>query len=498
MSENKDKKVILSLKHISKQYPGVKALDDVSIDVREGEVHCIIGENGAGKSTLIKMISGADQPDSGSIEFENKTYNVMTPKLSKSLGIEVVYQEFNLAEDLTVAENMYLGEKPEGSAFFDIKSLKVKAKKVFDDIGINIDVSKTVRDLSVSYMQFVEIGKALAKDIKVLILDEPTAPLTEDEVDKLLDIVRLLKEKGYAIIYISHRLPELFRIGDTVTVFRDGKHIITDDMKNMDNKTLIKYMVGREMSFDYPKRTHEIGEVVFEAKNIIAEKVNGISFEVRSGEILGIGGLVGAGRTELLRAIFGADLKYAGEIYLEGKKIRIDKPYDAVKQGIGFVTEDRKRQGLLLEDSICWNISLPILRRLAKFGVVNKKKEREIAEEEKEELKIKTPSIDVKVNSLSGGNQQKVVIAKWLAAHCKVLFLDEPTRGVDVGAKQEIYKLINRLAEAGIAIVLVSSEMEELLGMSERIMVIHEGDKTGELNKEEFSQEGVLAYASGL
>lgn len=493
-----DKKVVLSLRNISKQYPGVQALDNVSIDFMEGEVHCLVGENGAGKSTFIKMISGADQPDSGVISFEGKEYNAMTPKLSKDLGIEVVYQEFNLAEDLTVAENMYLGEQHADSKLFNLKKLKKRADEVFKKMNIEIDTGEIVKYLTVSYMQFVEIGKALAKDIKVLILDEPTAPLTEDEVDKLLDIVMELKKKGYVIIYISHRLPELFKIGDRITVLRDGKLITTGSIEDFDTPKLIKAMVGRELSYEYPEKSGKVGEIIFEAKNIYSEKVQNISFKVRAGEILGIGGLVGAGRTELLRAIYGADLRYAGEIYLEGKKAKINRPEDAVKLGIGFVTEDRKRQGLLLDYSICYNTSLPILKRLSNLGVIHKAKERKIATKEWEDLRIKAPSIDTKASTLSGGNQQKIVLAKWLAADCKVIFMDEPTRGVDVGAKQEIYKLLADLAEAGIAIVIVSSEMEELLGMSDRILILHEGVSAGEISKGEFSQEIVMQYSSGL
>ncbi|MDO4273748.1 MAG: sugar ABC transporter ATP-binding protein [Eubacteriales bacterium] len=491
-------KIVLSLKNISKKYPGVQALDDVSIDFREGEIHCIIGENGAGKSTFIKMISGANEPDSGTITFMGRVYNTMTPRLSKELGIEVVYQEFNLAEDLSVAENVFLGNEIRKNGMADMRTVEKKTKEVFDKMKVNIDCKKTVKDLTVSYMQFVEIAKALSRNIKVLILDEPTAPLTEDEVDKLLDLVLDLKHQGYTIIYISHRLNELFRIGDRVTVLRDGKKIITDDIKNMDTDKLIAYMVGREMSFEYPKRTHDIGKVVFEARNIVADKVNNISFAVHAGEILGIGGLVGAGRTELIRAIFGADIMHAGHTYLEGKEIKIRHPKDAVESGMGFVTEDRKRQGLLLEDSICANISLPILKRISKMGVIDRKKEHEIASHQKEILSIKTPSLDVAANSLSGGNQQKVVLAKWLAADCRVIFMDEPTRGVDVGAKQEIYKLMNELAGRGIGIVLISSEMEELLGMSERLIVLHEGNMMKELHKSEFSQETVMQYASGI
>lgn len=491
-----DKKVVLSLRNISKAYPGVQALDDVSIDFREGEVHCIIGENGAGKSTFIKMISGANVPDEGCIEYMDTVYSAMTPALSKELGICVVYQELNLAEDLSVAENLYLGQKK--SRFFNAKEFEEDAQKVFDEMGVHIDCAARVEDLSVSYMQFVEIAKSISGNGRVIIFDEPTAPLTEDEVDKLLDLISDLKKKNYVIIYISHRLQELFRIGDRVTVLRDGKKIITDDMANVDQAKLIAYMVGREMSFEYPKREHQLGDVVLEAKGITNSKVHNVSFQVRAGEILGIGGLVGAGRSELLRAVYGADLKDAGEIYLCGRQVSINSPVEAVKLGIGFVTEDRKRTGLLLEDSIIQNISLAILKRISKSFVIDQKQEKEIAAKQIDDLHIKTPSGDNAAKSLSGGNQQKVVLGKWLAADCKVLFMDEPTRGVDVGAKQEIYRLMNELARQGIAIVMVSSEMEELLGMSERVIVLHEGSKTGELFREEFNQEAVLTLASGI
>lgn len=491
-------KVILSLKNISKRYPGVLALDNVSIDFYEGEIHCIVGENGAGKSTLIKMISGANEPDEGSIEYCGKAYNCMTPRLSRELGIEVIYQEFNLAEDLTVAENIFLGHEVRKNGLADLKTLNQMAQNLLTDMGIKLDTQKTVKELSVSYMQFVEIAKSLSRDVKVLVMDEPTAPLTEDEVDKLLDLAVKLKKKGYTIIYISHRMNEIFRIGDRYTVLRDGQKIITDSIANTTIDKMISYMVGREMAIEYPKREHDIGPVVFEARHIYSEKVQDISFQVHAGEVLGLGGLVGAGRTETIRAIFGADLMYSGETFLEGKPIRIRHPRDAIGAGMGFVTEDRKRQGLLLDNSICENISLPILKRLSRWLVIDKKKEHACAEEQKELLRIKAPSVNVAASSLSGGNQQKIVLAKWLAADCKVIFMDEPTRGVDVGAKLEIYRLINELTRKGIAVVMVSSEMEELLGMSDRLIVLHEGRQMKELQREEFSQKTVLQYASGI
>ncbi len=492
------KKPILSLRNISKQFPGVLALDDVSIDFCEGEIHCIVGENGAGKSTLIKMISGANEPDSGSIEFCGNAYNCMTPHLSRELGIEVIYQEFNLAEDLSVAENIFLGHEIRKHGLADLKTVNQKAEELLRDMGVKLNTRHAVRDLSVSYMQFVEIAKSLSRDLKVLVMDEPTAPLTEDEVDKLLDLVVKLKHKGYTIIYISHRMNEIFRIGDKYTVLRDGRKIITGDIKSTTIDKMILHMVGREVAIDHPRRTHQVGPVVFEAKNISSEKVHGISFKIHAGEILGLGGLVGAGRTETIRAIFGADIMYEGETFLEGNPIRIRHPKDAIGAGMGFVTEDRKRQGLLLENSICHNISLPILKRLSKWLIVDRRKEKNCAERQKALLRIKAPTVEVNANSLSGGNQQKIVLGKWLAADCKVIFMDEPTRGVDVGAKMEIYRLMNDLTSRGIAIVMVSSEMEELLGMSDRLIVLHEGRQMKELARDEFSQEVVMQYASGL
>ncbi len=361
---------------------------------------------------------------------------------------------------------------------------------------VRIDPQATISNLSVSYMQFVEIAKAISMKTKILIMDEPTAPLTEDEVDKLLELVERLKQQGVTIIYISHRLNEIFRIGDRYTVMRDGRKIVTGEVRKITMDVLISHMVGREMKSDYPQRNHAPGEIALEARHIHSEKIHDVSFHVRKGEVLGIGGLVGAGRTEVVRAIFGADLLYAGEILFQGKPVVIKKPSDAVRLGIGFVTEDRKRQGLLLDHSICFNITLPILRKLSRFHVVNRKKEVKCAQQQKDALHIKTPSLVLQTNSLSGGNQQKVVLAKWLAADCEVIIMDEPTRGIDVSARQEIYKLMNKLTEQGIAIVMISSEMEELLGMSDRLLIMHEGYQVAELDKKQFNQELVMKYAS--
>lgn len=491
-----DEGIVLSLRDITKIYPGVVALDNVSIDFREGEVHCLVGENGAGKSTFIKTVSGAIEPDSGTISIQGNTYNTMTPHLSRELGVEVIYQEFNLAEHLSVAENVFLGQEIRKGRLVDMNQIYEKTQKVLDRMQVNVDPKATVSSLSVSYMQFVEIAKAISKDAKILVMDEPTAPLTEDEVDKLLNLVLLLKSQGVTIIYISHRLQEIFRIGDRFTVLRDGKKIVTGNVADTTMDELITYMVGRELNKDFPKRNFEVGKVFLEANHIYSEKIEDISLKVHQGEVLGLGGLVGSGRTEIARAIFGADMLYSGEILVDGKKVKINSPKDAIKLGIGFVTEDRKRQGLILSHSVSFNTVLPILKKISKGLIVDKQKEIEVSEKERKDLNIKTPSIDVIANSLSGGNQQKLVLAKWLASECKLLIMDEPTRGIDVAAKQEIYKLMNELAGKGIAIIMISSEMDELLGMSDRIIVMHEGKQTAELNREQFSQELIMKYAS--
>lgn len=488
---------ILSIKNLSKYYPGVQALDDVSIDFYEGEVHALIGENGAGKSTLIKMISGAAKPDGGVITFHGKNYEEMSPHLSKALGIEVIYQEFNLIPTLSVAENVFMGDEIKVNGMIDRKTLIEKTKSIFQSMKTNIDPMALVEDLPIAYMQLVEIAKSISRQVKVLIMDEPTAPLSNSEVEILFQLVRELKNKGVTIIYISHRLPELFEISDRLTVMRDGKKIITLNTAETTKKELIKYMVGREITETCPRREFKPGEVILEVKNITGNGVKDIFFKVRKGEIFGLGGLVGAGRTELVRLLFGADKLENGEIWLEERKVRIQDPRQAVKLGFGLVPEDRKQHGAIQELSIRWNITLPILQKLSRLGVINRKKEDDCVTKHKDVLEIKTPSVDQAVKNLSGGNQQKVVLSKWMASQSKILIFDEPTRGVDVGAKQEIYKFMNNLARQGIAIIMISSEMEELLGMSDRILVLCEGRVMGELQKEEFSQENVLSLASG-
>lgn len=490
-------KNILEVKNITKTYPGVVALNNVSMEVRQGEVHALIGENGAGKSTLIKVITGAIEPNNGTITFEDKSYDKMSPALSRKLGIEAIYQEFNLAPAVTVAENIYIGSKVNKSLVIDYKKLYEDAEEVLSNFTVKISPKELVKDLTVAYMQLVEIAKAIARNAKLIIMDEPTAPLTEDEVENLFVIIEQLKKRGVSIIYISHRLDELFAVSDRVTVMRDGEVVATELTTELTKDQLIYHMVGRDLNENYPKRDVQYGDTVLEVRDLCGNGVDPISFTLRKGEVIGFAGLVGAGRTELARLIFGADKKTGGTVLVEGKEVNIKQPKDAVKYGIALVSEDRKAEGVFLKMPISTNITVTILGKLSKLGVVDAKKERESVEKYKDSLEIKTPSIEQLVGNLSGGNQQKVALSKWLASESKVLILDEPTRGIDVGAKQEIYLLINRLAAEGLGIIVISSEMEEILGMSDRLMILAEGKLTGKLEKEEFSQTTVLRYASG-
>ena len=488
---------ILTLKNVTKRYPGVVALSDVSIEVRRGEVLALIGENGAGKSTMIKTITGAIQPDEGVITFEGQGYKALNPTLTRDLGIAAIYHEFTLAPTLTVAENIFMGQKVNEGPVRNTKLLFEKAQQVLDRFGVDINPRSLVRDLTVAYKQLVEIAKAIAKNAKLIIMDEPTAPLTDDEVDILMKIVHELKAEGISIIFISHRLDELYRVADRVTVMRDGEVIITKEVSALSKADLIYYMVGRELKESFPARSITYGDVALEVKGLTGNGVAPISFSVRRGEVVGLAGLVGAGRTELARLIFGADPKDGGEIFVDGKKVEIRSPRDAVDHGIGYVSEDRKQSGVLLRMPISKNITLPILKRISHLGVVDTKKEAEVVKKQIGDMSIRTPSPEQLAGNLSGGNQQKVVLGKWLASNSKILILDEPTRGIDVGAKQEIYKLINKLAEEGLAVIVISSEMEEVLGLTDRMLILYEGQFMAELKKEDYSQERVLQFASG-
>jgi ribose transport system ATP-binding protein len=489
---------LLEIKNLTKTYPGVVALGGVSLSVRQGEVHALVGENGAGKSTLIKAITGAIQPDDGEIIFDGKSYKSLTPAVSRGAGIEAIYQEFNLVPYLSVAENIFIGQKLTPGPLINFSKLNQKTREVLSAYDVDIDPSERVAMLSVAKKQLVEITKAAQRNAKLLIMDEPTAPLTDNEVDALFGIVEKLKKAGVTIIYISHRLEEIFSISDRVTVMRDGEYVTTEETKKVSKEKLIYHMVGRKMSETFPRRKIKYGEPALELKNISGNGVKDISLTLREGEILGLAGLVGAGRTELARVVFGAEKSDSGEIFVGGKSVKITSPRKAIGLGIGLLTEDRKAQGVLLGMSVKWNTSITVLRKLSgALTVINGGKEKALVTKLKDSLMIKTPSIEQLAVNLSGGNQQKVALAKWLASESRILIFDEPTRGIDVGAKQEIYGLMNDLAEQGVGIIIISSDMEEILGMSDRLLILSEGGYAGTLEKNEFSQEEVLRLASG-
>lgn len=488
---------ILEIRNLTKLYPGVTALNNVNLKFERGEVHALCGENGAGKSTLIKTISGAIEPTSGKIILDGKEFDSFTPTTSRESGIAVVYQEFTLVPVLSAAENIFLGEFIRHGWICDQKAMNRRAAELFERLHIQLNPTEKVKDLTTGYQQIVEICKAVSKNAKLLIMDEPSAPLTTNEVNAMFEIVRMLKEQGVTVIYISHRLEEVFMLADRVSVLRDGCYVGTKNIGDTDKEDLIRMMVGRTLKETYPEHGQNIeDEVVLEAKKLTGNGVKDISFQLRKGEILSLGGLVGAGRTELAEMLFGSAPIKSGELYYHGRPIRVRKPSDSVGLGISFVPEDRKRHGLILSMSVKDNLTVTILKKLSKKMVVSKKKEAEHSEEYVESLGIKTPSIRQLVKNLSGGNQQKVVLGKWLGTNPDVLIIDEPTRGIDVGAKQEIYKLMMDIVKQGKSILMISSDMEELLGMSDRIIVLSRGRFVAEVSREEFSQETILRYSS--
>ncbi|MCL2864138.1 MAG: sugar ABC transporter ATP-binding protein [Lachnospiraceae bacterium] len=489
---------VLELQNITKKYPGVTALNDVSMRVKKGEILALIGENGAGKSTLIKTCSGAVIPTSGKIIVNDKEYTNMTPQLASENGIAIIYQEFNNVGELSAAENLFLGHPIKKGIMIDKKEMEKQASQAFAQLNIKIDPKALVKNLTVGFQQMIEIAKAIHQDAKILIMDEPSAPLTSSEVESMFTVVELLKKKGVSIVYISHRLEEIFHLSDRIVVLRDGEYIDTLITKESNTDQLIKLMVGRELTESYPFRNKCIHEddVVFEAQNVFGNGDENISLKIHKGEVLGLGGLVGAGRTELAQMIFGAVRKEKGKFIFKGKEINPKTPREAIDIGIALVPEDRKRHGALLGNSIMSNINMPIYNRTSKFSIINARVERDTANRYKEDMAIKTPSLNQLVKNLSGGNQQKVILGKWLAAEAELIIFDEPTRGIDVGAKYEIYKLINNLVENGKTVLLISSEMEELMGMSDRIIILNEGRITGMLDKANFNPELIMAYAS--
>lgn len=490
----------LQMRGISKRYPGVTALDNVSLEVAHGEVHALLGENGAGKSTLIKILAGAERADAGEILLEGRPVAIDSPERALEKGIGIIYQEFNLVPHLTVAENLFLGREPASAVpgFISFRRLYASARAALDALKVPIDPQARVGDLSVAQQQMVEIAKATSRPLRVLAMDEPSSALTDHELRNLFALIVSLVAKGVGVIYISHRLEEVFEIADRVTVLRDGHNVGTRPVAATNRDELIRMMVGRELKESIPKRPARVGDPVLEVRGLTrAGAFRDISFTVRAGEIVGIGGLVGAGRTEVARALFGADPVDAGEIVLDGRPVRLRSPRDAIRLGIGLVPEDRKELGLILNRVVRENISLANLDALTTLGFIRIKHERAIAQEYIRGLSIRTPSAEQQTRLLSGGNQQKVVLAKWLFTRSRLLIFDEPTRGVDVGAKTEIYELMNRLAERGVALIMISSELPELLGMSDRILVMHEGRLAGELSRAEATQERVMQLATG-
>ena len=492
--EKEKAELILSMQNVSKFFPGVRALDGVSLEVKRGSVHGLVGENGAGKSTLMKILSGVYEKNEGTIIFDGEQIESTTPIESLHRGLSIIYQEFNLVSTMSVGENILLGR------FREMKGMRgthAKARELLDSIGSTIDTYALVSELSVSEMQMVEITKALSFNSKLIIMDEPSSSLTDDEMKHLAEIIRHLRDSGVSIIYISHKLDEIYDFCDTVTVLRDGKIIDTKPVEKITRNEMIAKMVGRSIDNEFPERPRCAGNTLLEVRNINTKKLKNISFKLKKGEILGFVGLVGAGRTEIIRAIYGADKVRGHEVILDGKPVKIRKPSQAKQAGIGIVPEDRKLQGLVLPFSVESNISMAALDSICKFGFINKKSEKKISERHIKSLKIKTPSARTETVNLSGGNQQKCIVGRWLETNPKILFMDEPTRGIDVGAKYEIYLLMKEIAENGGAVILISSELPEVLSMSNRVLTICEGRITGEFDPEKVSADEIMRKALG-
>lgn len=489
---------IVELLNVTKIFPGVKALDKVSFNLKAGEVLALLGENGAGKSTLMKVLSGVYAKDFGLIKVFGEIVEGLTPKKAQDLGIAIIHQELNMCSHLSVAENIFLGREIVRNGLLAQNEMNTEAKKILDSLSLDIDPETIVGTLPVSKQQMVEIAKALSTNAKILIMDEPTSALTAKEIEELFKIIRKLRDEGRGIVYISHRLEELRYIVDRVTILRDGQFIKTMDFKDTDMREIISLMVGRDIKEKYPRIECSVRKKIFEVKNLNAGRmVRNINLELNEGEIVGIAGLMGAGRTETSRAIFGADPKDSGEIWLHGRKITINSPADAIREGIVVVPEDRKKHGLCTKLSVKNNISLPNLNRLIMFlGYINKKHENTMAQTAIDNLKIKLTSADVDADSLSGGNQQKVVVGKWLANNSKIVIFDEPTRGIDVATKVEIYNIMNQLKRQGIGVLFISSELPEILGISDRIIVMCDGRITGEMLASEATQDNILELAT--
>jgi len=489
---------IVEMNHIGKSFPGVRALDDVSFNLKAGEVLALLGENGAGKSTLMKILSGVHDKDDGEMIIFENAVDHLTPKKAQELGIAIIHQELNLCGHLTIAENIFLGREKVRLGLLSDKEMQKETEKILNRLNIDLDPMTLVGDLPVSKQQMVEIAKAVSTNAKILIMDEPTSALTASEIQDLFEVIHKLKSDGCGIVYISHRLEELQHIVDRVTIMRDGRYITSMDFADTTMQQIIAHMVGREIQERYPRISCKRGKMILQVKNLSAGKmVREVSFELYEGEIVGIAGLMGAGRTETTRAIFSVDPKDSGEIYLDGKPVTIDRPIDAIRAGIVLAPEDRKKDGLCIKLSVQDNIALPNLDLICnKLGVVNRRKELSMAEKAVSDLKIKVSNLNVNAGTLSGGNQQKVVVAKWIARNSRVVIFDEPTRGIDIAAKVEIYNLMNELKKQGIGVLVVSSEMPEVMGISDRILVMCDGRITGEIPAEEATQDLILEYAT--
>lgn len=491
--------MLLKMEGISKEFPGVKALDNVGFNLKAGEVHALMGENGAGKSTLMKILTGVYKRNSGEVYIDNKKVNYENTREAQDDGVVIVHQELNHADELTVSENLFLGREETKGFLINDKISEFKSKELFDDLGVNINPNDKIKDLTVGEAQMVEIAKAISMDTRIIVFDEPTAALSQTEIQHLFEIIHELKRKKVGIVYISHRMEEIGIISDRITVLRDGEYVDTVETEETSKDDLIKMMVGRELK-EQPKEYSNVldnAPNVLEVKNLVSGKlVNNISFKLKKGEILGIAGLMGAGRTETARAIFGADPLEQGEIYINDKKVKINNTTDAVENGIGYVSEDRRKYGILVEKDISHNVTLNNLDPYIKYQMIQDHKIDKVSEYYRKMMKVKSSSIKQKVKNLSGGNQQKVVISKWLARDSDIIIFDEPTRGIDVGAKSEIYDLMDKLVKEGKSIIMISSEMNEVLRMSDRIIVLCEGRLTGELPIEQATQEKIMKYAT--
>jgi inositol transport system ATP-binding protein len=490
---------LLSLKNITKHFPGVRALDNVELNVRRGTVHALMGENGAGKSTLMKCVIGIYRPDSGSMTFKGEELKVINTHYALSRGISMIHQELSPIPHMTVAENIFLGREPTTwYRLVDMKKMNRRARELLDRLGIRLKPETKMVDLSIADIQLVEIAKAISYDSDLIIMDEPTSAITEVEVEGLFRIIRSLRSQGRSVIYITHKMDEVFRITDEVTVFRDGKYISTDATEKLTREMLIQRMVGRTLTEMFHKEETSIGEIALEVRNLTGRRFRDVSFQVKRGEILGVAGLMGAGRTELLEAVFGVTRPHSGEIFVNGKKAAISSPSDAIRHGFALLTEDRKLTGIFPNATVRDNMAIANTGRYLKNLFIAFRKIDTDCERMRELLQIKTPSIHQIIKNLSGGNQQKVLVSRWLLTEPSILILDEPTRGIDVGAKSEIHRLMTEMAKQGKTIIMISSELPEILGMSDRIMVMHEGDKVGEIRREEATQEKILHMATGL